>query len=467
MLRVLADLRPQLDERYKEYLASRANGTLPPRKRKGDKSKGTASPPGDKVQVPRTPTSIEDKSNRVSTNSRPTPGVTVMLTDAQERGRYREAGMASRLPSREPSRSTREHNILTPVPTPDRQEPPQLSQLHRYASSRDEWNTRSASTDESRHNSDFEAPMHRLQQSYDADLKARINDPTPLSETARMRQALDVVENTGVAERRWIEVKDRRLQEDDRMPTSQRDLQEQAARQDQRVANVHDIFARRAADPQGQRQAEAEARAKAERDTRAADRARAEQANQEVQAKIARETSRKAFADAETFERQRKANEEVQAKIARETHERHMREAASDRARREGQEPRMSRPSLDGGFRRADSFGHSPIPLQASLPVTREQSVPIPSGNSPRPPLSPSRYPAPALYSSQTNSAHSSRSNDQVGIVPMSIPYNPPDPVADMPLPILPLESPSRTRPFFNGTTDDGRGSSIRDLKKL
>ncbi|KAF9518748.1 hypothetical protein BS47DRAFT_1312974 [Hydnum rufescens UP504] len=458
MLRVLADLRPQLVERHRDYLASRSNGILPPpRNPKGHKPKGTASPPGE-IQMPRTPTSIEDRSSRALTSSGPTPGVTVMLTEAQERERQGDRQRVRRMQSREASRSTREYNIPTPVPTPSRQEPPQLSQPHRYASH-----------DEGNHHSDFEPSISRLQQSYDADFKPWSNDSGPLNETAQMRRALDL-ENTGVGERHSGEAQSRGIQNGG-MPTTQREAPGQATLQEQRVANGRDILTRRPVDAQAPRQADAEAREKAEWDARAAERGREDQASREVQSRITREIQRRALMDAEIIERQRRATEEVQVKIAREPQDRVMREAASDLIRRDSQEQRMPRPSLDGGVRRADSLGHSQIPLQASYPVTREQSNPL-SGHNLRQSLSSSGYPdtAAPLYPSQSASAHSSRLNGpgQIGIVvPASIPYSHPDPTAEVALPTLTLESPSHSRPYFLGSMDDGRGPSIRDLKRM
>jgi hypothetical protein len=444
MLRVLADLRPQLVERHRDYLASR--------------SKGTASPPGE-IQMPRTPTSIEDRSSRALTSSGPTPGVTVMLTEAQERERQGDRRRVRGMQSREASRSTRDYNIPTPVPTPSRQEPPQLSQPNRYASSHDEGN----------HHSDFERSMSRLQQSHDADFKPRSNDSGPLNETAQMRRAVDL-ENTGVGEQRRGEARSQGIQNGG-MATTQRETQGQATLQEQRVANGRDTLTRRPVNAQVPRQAEAEAREKAEWDARAAERAGEDQASREVQSRITREIQRRALADADIIERQRKATEEVQVKIAREPQDRVMREVASDPVRRDSQEQRMPRPSLDRGVRRADSFGHSPIPLQASYPVTHEQSNPL-SGHNLRQSLSSSGYPdtAAPLYPSQSASAHSSRLNGpgQIGIVvPASIPYSHPDPTAEVALPFLTLESPSHSRPYFPGSTDDGRGSSVRDLKRM
>jgi hypothetical protein len=98
------------------------------------------------------------------------------------------------------SRSTREYNIPSPVPTSNRQELPQLSQPHPHASSHDDGN----------HHSDFEPSISHFQQSYDVDFKPRSSDLGPLNETARMRQALDL-ENTGVGERRRGAAKDREV----------------------------------------------------------------------------------------------------------------------------------------------------------------------------------------------------------------------------------------------------------------
>ena len=70
--------------------------------------------------MPRTPTSIEDHTTR---STKPTPGVTVMLSEAQERERRQHSrdrrAEADRLAQSHNSRAMPESAIPTPVPTPE------------------------------------------------------------------------------------------------------------------------------------------------------------------------------------------------------------------------------------------------------------------------------------------------------------------------------------------------------------
>ena len=447
MVRTLQELEPQLKERYQAYQEGIANGTIPPppprRRRAGDerdKRKPADRPPDPApVTMPRTPTSIEDHTTR---STKPTPGVTVMLSEAQERERRQHErdrrAEADRLAQSHTSRPMPESAIPTPVPTPERREtstltisqPPSSTHVNRLR----EVGGRLRS-DVEMSDADMRAAMYRLQEEYDARLKACLEDTLPMTETERMQRALDIIADTGQKERKWIEDKSRMALAQGRPTTFDKELNDQIAVHEQRLKAIRQIFARRNEEASRRRQADPSARADAEERQRArrlqtefgprrreteaeiardryrpdreysdaerSSRSREDQllhdreisAAQDAMARVllAKRHRDEAEAEAEYNDRQRKAAEGVQTTIQRGQAERVQREIAGSRLEPSGQVASRS------------SRSYSPVPPSSEYTTSHQPSpsfippyippLPRPQPEEPSPAIIPSFIP--------------------------------------------------------------------------
>ena len=492
MFKLLEELEPQLEERYRNYREGLANGAIPPsRRRREDRNRATY-PLEERAQYPRTPNSIGENAIRVQSGSNSTAGLIAPLSESQVRER-RGGERSSRSRSRDPRSSPSGHRILTPSPTPSR-EPPSTLAARSYRL--DEPVDRRESSDEENRRGDLLQAMHRMQQKFDADLEARLTDPTPLPESVRQRQALEVVENTGVAERLWIEEKDRRLNGGRRSATCERELRDQVTLQGEREAHVNKLFDDRArrievrereAEIERQRYQEVQVRIARELSKRPEGHLVAEQ---KVEAQVKADVATRAEARAQIEEkgRQRK-NEELQAKTARAREEQQIQREVSERHRNPSLDqqhqppppPLILRPTapsnpqqssnhradtgslinVDRPPRRAETHGSTSISAQHSQPVVREQSAPIiPIVPSPTP-IIPS-YPVTPTSTEHPPSTSVPRDHKDSRIRAPSLnnaQTRPPKWYDDLPMGLgpLPLESPPRHRSSFQGPLEEIR----------
>lgn len=298
MLRTLDELEPILKDQYKDYQLGIANGSIqPPKRRKTEEERRERDRRNqDKAQnvtMPRTPTSVEDHTSN-SRSTKPTPGVTEMLTEAQQQERDRqqqlERDRARGFLSSDDDRNRRSNRsqgsapgpetaMPTPVPTPDRRtETNTFSQLPPPATSSSsiiERRRAEADADRSRNTTsriqddELKRAMGRLQDQFEARLQIVLNDPKPMDETERLQRALDVVADTGQAERDWIEEKNRLALQERRPSTFDKELNDQSALQEARMKQVRSLIKERV-DRQYRQQADARAQSDSESKAREA-----------------------------------------------------------------------------------------------------------------------------------------------------------------------------------------------------
>ena len=446
MVRTLKELEPQLKERYQAYQAGIANGTIqPPRRRRTgddkDKKKPADRPPDPApVTMPRTPTSIEDHATR---SMKPTVGVTVMLSEAQERERQAQLERDRRQHERERRveddhrlaqtynpRAVPESAIPTPVPTPERRETSTLT-VSQVPLSSTHTDQRREDSDRFRNevemsDADMRAAMYQLQEEYDTRLKACLEDTLPMTETERMQRALDIIAETGQKERKWIEDKSRMALAQGKPTTFDKELNDQISVHEQRLKAIRHIFTRRNEEASRRRQAELNARTGAEerqREQRLP--AGFEARRRETEAEIARDRYRsdREYSDAERpsrpredqllHEREMSAAQDALARVS--LAQRHRDEAEadySDRQRRaaEGVQTTIQRGQAERAQReiavaRLESSGlvvsrsYSPAPLTSAEYATSHQPSPSLIPLLPRP--QPTRdEPSPAIIPS-------------------------------------------------------------------
>lgn len=480
MVRTLKELEPQLKERYQAYQAGIANGTIqPPRRRRTgddkDKKKPTDRPSDPApVTMPRTPTSIEDHTTR---STKPTPGVTVMLSEAQERERQAQLGRGrrqheherraedDRLAQAHNPGATSESSIPTPVPTPERRETSTIS-ISQVLPSSAYPDRRREDSDRFRSgfgmsDADLRAAMYRLQEEYDTRLKTCLEDTLPMTETERMQRALDIIADTGQKERKWIEDKSRMALAQGKPSTFDSELNDQIAVHEQRLKAIRQIFARRNEEASRRRQAELSTRPDAEERQRERRlQAEFEARRRETEAEIARDRHRsdREYSDAERSSRSREdqllhdreisAAQDAMARVS--LAQRHRAEAEyNDRQRKaaEGVQATIQRGQAERVQREI-----AVSRLEPSVPVASRPSRP----HSPAPPSSAeypnSHQPSPSPYIIPPPRPQSAREEPSPAIIPSFIPQQPPQilrpnqPSISPSVPHIPMRRPQQSR---------------------
>lgn len=100
----------------------------------------------------------------------------------------------------------------------------------------------------------------RFQDQFDAQLQKLLNDPKLTDKTLRLVRALEVVAETGQAERDWTEEKNRKAIMERRPSTFDNELSDQSTLQEARMRQVRALIKEKV-DRRYREQAEAEARA--------------------------------------------------------------------------------------------------------------------------------------------------------------------------------------------------------------